>query len=315
MDQIYELLAITLGAILANNFIFSQFLGICPFLGVSKKVDTAVGMGIAVTFVMGLASAVCYAVNEFVLVRFGLEYMQTVTFILVIASLVQFVEMFLQKSMPSLYTALGIYLPLITTNCAVLGVVLLNVQNNYNFIESVVYGVTGGLGFLLAIVLFASIRERLVFADYPKAFEGFPIALVTAGLRVEPAWLLEAENNVLRRGQDIDELEMLVDHADAEIKRVLRRADDDLLVVDEELPLIRKIYAGEHIHERGLAAAVFAEQGEDLAAIDVQPDLVVCDDRTEGLRNVAHSHCGMLAVQRRQLLAVRCKEIILYSVV
>ena len=141
MDQIYELLAITLGAILANNFIFSQFLGICPFLGVSKKVDTAVGMGIAVTFVMGLASAVCYAVNEFVLVRFGLEYMQ-----------------------------------------AVLGVVLLNVQNNYNFISSVVYGITGGLGFLLAIVLFASIRERLVFADYPKAFEGFPIALVTAGL-------------------------------------------------------------------------------------------------------------------------------------
>ena len=152
------------------------------FLGVSKKVDTAVGMGIAVTFVMGLASAVCYAVNEFVLVRFGLEYMQTVTFILVIASLVQFVEMFLQKSMPSLYTALGVYLPLITTNCAVLGVVLLNVQNNYNFISSVVYGITGGLGFLLAIVLFASIRERLVFADYPKAFEGFPIALVTAGL-------------------------------------------------------------------------------------------------------------------------------------
>ena len=182
MDQIYELLAITLGAILANNFIFSQFLGICPFLGVSKKVDTAVGMGIAVTFVMGLASAVCYAVNEFVLVRFGLEYMQTVTFILVIASLVQFVEMFLQKSMPSLYTALGVYLPLITTNCAVLGVVLLNVQNNYNFISSVVYGITGGLGFLLAIVLFASIRERLVFADYPKAFEGFPIARVTAGL-------------------------------------------------------------------------------------------------------------------------------------
>ena len=180
MDQIYELLAITLGAILANNFIFSQFLGICPFLGVSKKVDTAVGMGIAVTFVMGLASAVCYAVNEFVLVRFELEYMQTVTFILVIASLVQFVEMFLQKSMPSLYTALVVYLPLITTNCAVLGVVLLNVQNNYNFISSVVYGITGGLGFLLAIVLFASIRE--VFADYPKAFEGFPIALVTAGL-------------------------------------------------------------------------------------------------------------------------------------
>ena len=182
MDQIYELLAITLGAILANNFIFSQFLGICPFLGVSKKVDTAVGMGIAVTFVMGLASAITWLVNTFILIPFDLGYMQTVAFILVIAALVQFIEMFLQKSMPSLYTALGVYLPLITTNCAVLGVALLNMQNNYNFIESVVYGITGGLGFLLAIVLFASIRERLVFADYPKSFEGFPIALVTAGL-------------------------------------------------------------------------------------------------------------------------------------
>ena len=182
MDQIFELLAITLGAVLANNFIFSQFLGICPFLGVSKKVDTAIGMGIAVTFVMGLASAVCFAVNNFVLVPLGLGYMQTVAFILVIASLVQFIEMFLQKSMPSLYTALGVYLPLITTNCAVLGVALLNIQSNYNFIESVVYGITGGIGFLVAIVLFASIRERLVFADYPKSFEGFPIALATAGL-------------------------------------------------------------------------------------------------------------------------------------
>ena len=181
MDQIYQLLAITLGAILANNFIFSQFLGICPFLGVSKKVDTAVGMGVAVTFVMGLASAITWLVN-LLLVNLGLEYMQTVAFILVIASLVQFIEMFLQKAMPTLYTALGVYLPLITTNCAVLGVALLNIQNNYNFIESVVYGITGGLGFLLAIVLFASIRERLVFAEYPKAFEGFPIALVTAGL-------------------------------------------------------------------------------------------------------------------------------------
>ena len=182
MDQIYELLAITLGAILANNFIFSQFLGICPFLGVSKKVDTAVGMGIAVTFVMGLASAITWLVNTFILIPFDLGYMQTVAFILVIAALVQFIEMFLQKSMPSLYTALGVYLPLITTNCAVLGVALLNIQNSYNFIESVVYGITGGLGFLLAIVLFASIRERLVFADYPKNWEGFPIALVTAGL-------------------------------------------------------------------------------------------------------------------------------------
>ena len=182
MDQIFELLAITLGAVLANNFIFSQFLGICPFLGVSKKIDTAIGMGVAVTFVMGLASAVCFAVNNFVLVPFDLEYLQTVAFILVIASLVQFIEMFLQKAMPTLYTALGVYLPLITTNCAVLGVVLLNIQSNYNFIESVVYGITGGIGFLVAIVLFASIRERLVFAEYPKSFEGFPIALVTAGL-------------------------------------------------------------------------------------------------------------------------------------
>ena len=181
MEQITNLLAITLGAILANNFIFSQFLGICPFLGVSKKVDTAVGMGIAVTFVMGLASAITWLVN-LLLVKLGLAYMQTVAFILVIAALVQFIEMFLQKAMPSLYTALGVYLPLITTNCAVLGVALLNIQNNYNFISSVVYGITGGLGFLLAIVLFASIRERLVFADYPKSFEGFPIALVTAGL-------------------------------------------------------------------------------------------------------------------------------------
>ena len=182
MEQITNLLAITLGAVLANNFIFSQFLGICPFLGVSKKIDTAIGMGVAVTYVMGLASAVCFAVNNFVLVPFDLEYMQTVAFILVIASLVQFIEMFLQKSMPTLYTALGVYLPLITTICAVLGVVLLNIQSNYNFIESVVYGITGGIGFLVAIVLFASFRERLVFAEYPKSFEGFPIALVTAGL-------------------------------------------------------------------------------------------------------------------------------------
>ena len=182
MDQISRLLAITLAAILANNFIFSQFLGICPFLGVSKKVDTAVGMGFAVTFVMGLASAITWAVYNFILVPLDLKYMQTVAFILVIAALVQFVEMFLKKSMPSLYTALGVYLPLITTNCAVLGVVLLNVQNNHNFIQSVVYGITGGAGFLLAIVLFASIRERLEFSEPPRAFKGFPIALVTAGL-------------------------------------------------------------------------------------------------------------------------------------
>ena len=179
--DITSLLSISLGAILVNNFILVQFLGICPFMGVSKKMDTAVGMGFAVIFVMGLASALCYPVNQ-LLVRLDLEYMQTVAFILVIAALVQFVEMFLKKSIPTLYEALGVYLPLITTNCAVLGVVLLNVQENYNFIESVVYGITGGVDFLLAIVLFASIRERLEFADPPKAFRGFPIALITAGL-------------------------------------------------------------------------------------------------------------------------------------
>ena len=177
-----KLLEITLSAILINNFIFSQFLGICPFMGVSKKVDTAAGMGMAVIFVMGLAAAMSWLINEFLLIPLGLEYLQTLAYILVIASLVQFVEMFLKKGMPSLYSALGIYLPLITTNCAVLGAVLINTQNNYNLIESIVYGVTGGIGFLIAIVLFASIREKLRFAEYPKSFEGFPIALVTAGL-------------------------------------------------------------------------------------------------------------------------------------
>ena len=176
-----SLLAISLGAILANNFIFAQFLGICPFLGVSKKIDTAVGMGGAVTFVMALASAFCFFVNK-LLVSLDLAFMQTVAFILVIASLVQFVEMFLKKFIPTLYTALGVYLPLITTNCAVLGVALLNVQNDYNLIESVVYGITGGLGFLVAIFLFAAVREQTEFSEAPKAFEGFPIALVTAGL-------------------------------------------------------------------------------------------------------------------------------------
>ena len=177
-----KLLEITLSAILINNFIFSQFLGICPFMGVSKKMDTAAGMGMAVIFVMGLAAAMSWVINEFLLIPLGLEYLQTLAYILVIASLVQFVEMFLKKGMPSLYSALGIYLPLITTNCAVLGAVLINTQNNYNFIESVVYGVTGGIGFLIAIVLFASIREKLRFTEYPKSFEGFPIALVTAAL-------------------------------------------------------------------------------------------------------------------------------------
>ena len=177
-----SIFSISLGAILVQNFIFSQFLGLCPFMGVSTQMDTAVGLGIAVTFVMGVASAVCYGV-DLLLVHFDLAYMQTVAYILVIASLVQFIEMFMKKTMRSLYEALGIYLPLITTNCAVLGVALLNTQNGYNFIESVVYGVTGGLGFMLAIVLFASVRERLdATAECPKAFEGFPIALMSAGL-------------------------------------------------------------------------------------------------------------------------------------
>ena len=176
-----QLFSIALGAILVNNFIFAQFLGICPFMGVSKKIDTSLGMGMAVIFVMGVASAVCWPINA-LQVHFNLDFMQTVTFILVIASLVQFVEMFLQKAMPALYEALGVYLPLITTNCAVLGVVLQNTQNTYDFITSVVYGVTGGVGFLLAIVLFASVGERLEFSECPKSFEGVPIALVTAGL-------------------------------------------------------------------------------------------------------------------------------------
>ena len=182
MSLVTSLLSISVGAILVENFIFSQFLGICPFMGVSKRADTALGMGLAVTFVMGLASAATWAVNAFLLVPLKLEYMQTLVFILVIAALVQLVEMFLQKSVPGLYQALGIYLPLITTNCAVLGVALLNIQKSYNFIESLFYGVTGGVGFTVAILLFASVRERLEDCDCPKAFKGFPIALIAAGL-------------------------------------------------------------------------------------------------------------------------------------
>ena len=182
MNLFTSLMSISLGAILVNNFILAQFLGICPFMGVSQKTGTAMGMGLAVTFVMGIASAVTWAVNTYILIPLDLGYMQTVAFILVIAALVQFVEMFLQKAVPTLYQALGIYLPLITTNCAVLGVALLNIQKSYNFIESVVYGITGGIGFLVAIVLFASIREHTEDADCPKSFRGFPIALISAGL-------------------------------------------------------------------------------------------------------------------------------------
>ena len=183
MSVFISLFTIALNAILAENFILVKFMGICPFMGVSKKVDTALGMGVAVIFVMGVASAVCWPINNYILIPNKLVFMQTVTYILVIASLVQFVEMFLQKAVPTLYQALGVYLPLLTTNCAVLGVVLQNTQNSYDFITSVVYGITGGIGFLIAIVLFASVRERLdVTMECPKAFEGFPIALITAGL-------------------------------------------------------------------------------------------------------------------------------------
>ena len=176
-----EILGIILAALLSQNFILVKFYGICPFMGVSKKIDTALGMGMAVTFVMALASAACYAIN-LLLVAFRLEYMQTVAFILVIAALVQVVEMFLKKFVPALYKALGVFLPLITTNCAVLGVVLVNVQAGYNFLTSVINGAAGGLGFTLAIVLFASIRERVDKAETPESFKGFPITLIAAGL-------------------------------------------------------------------------------------------------------------------------------------
>ena len=177
-----EILGIIIAALLSENFILVKFYGICPFMGVSKKIDTALGMGMAVTFVMALASAACWLVNEYLLLPLNLSFMQTVAFILVIASIVQVVEMFLKKAVPALYKALGVFLPLITTNCAVLGVVLVNVQEGYNFLTSVVNGAAGGLGFTLAIVIFASIRERVDKAEPPESFKGFPIALIAAGL-------------------------------------------------------------------------------------------------------------------------------------
>ena len=179
---VQSLLGILISAILTENFILVKFYGICPFMGVSKKIDTALGMGMAVTFVMALASAACWAVDYFVLQPLGLGYMQTVAFILVIASIVQVVEMFLKKSVPALYEALGIFLPLITTNCAVLGVALVNVQEGYDFLQSVINGACGGLGFTLSIVLFASLRERVDKADCPECFKGYPITLIGAGL-------------------------------------------------------------------------------------------------------------------------------------
>lgn len=177
-----KLLVILLSVVLVNNFVLSRFLGICPFLGVSKKLETAVGMSIAVTFVMGLASVMSWLVQTYLLVPLGIGYMQTIAFILVIAGLVQFVEMVIKKTSPTLYQALGVYLPLITTNCAVLGVAIINIQSNFNLIETLVNGVGGGLSFTLAIVLFAGVRERLETAPIPKALEGFPIAMLAASL-------------------------------------------------------------------------------------------------------------------------------------
>ena len=176
-----QILGIIIAALLSQNFILVKFYGICPFMGVSKKIDTALGMGVAVTVVMALASFACYFVYQ-LLVSLNLVYMQTVAFILVIASIVQVVEMFLKKAVPALYKALGVFLPLITTNCAVLGVVLVNVAEGYNLLISVINGVAGGLGFTLAIVLFASVRERVDKAEPPECFKGYPIALITAGL-------------------------------------------------------------------------------------------------------------------------------------
>lgn len=179
--MIQSILITFLSAVFINNFIVVKFLGICPFLGVSKKVNTAAGMGLAVTFVMGVSSAATWAIQQ-LLVLLGLEYLQTIAFILVIAALVQLVEMILQKTSQQLYKALGVYLPLITTNCAVLGVCLLNMQESYNLLFSVLNGIFAGLGFMLLIVLFAGIRERLETANVPKCLQGFPISLISASL-------------------------------------------------------------------------------------------------------------------------------------
>ena len=182
MDSVKELLVILIGSSLVSNVVLSQFLGLCPFLGVSKKLKTAAGMGTAVIFVITLASAVAGVIYKFVLQRFGLEYLQTIVFILVIAALVQFVEMFLRKCMRSLYEALGVYLPLITTNCAVLGVALTNVQKEYGILAGIVNGFATAAGFTIAIVILAGLREKLEYNDIPEAFRGMPTVLLTAGL-------------------------------------------------------------------------------------------------------------------------------------
>ena len=182
MTMTKELVSILLTAILTQNFVLAKFLGICPFLGVSKKLNTAMGMSAAVIFVMALSTAVTYPINKYLLVKFDLEYLQTIVFILVIAALVQLVEIILKKYMPALYNALGIYLPLITTNCAVLGVVILNVDNGYNFAQSMFNSVGGGVGFMVAMVMFAGVRERLDSCEVPKFMQGLPITLVAASL-------------------------------------------------------------------------------------------------------------------------------------
>ena len=180
MEMFKSLIVILLSSVLVNNYVLARFLGICPFLGVSKKVDTAIGMGFAVTFVMGLASAICWVINEFILMPLELGYLQTLAYILVIAALVQFVEMFLKKFIPTLYTALGVYLPLITTNCAVLGVAINNINDSFTFIESMVSALGVGLGFLLAMVLFSGLRTRIHDDNVPAPFRGLPVTLIAA---------------------------------------------------------------------------------------------------------------------------------------
>lgn len=177
-----ELIGIIIVAIFVNNVVFSQFLGICPFLGVSKKVDTAIGMGLAVMFVLTIATIVTFIAQKAVLEQFGLEYLQTITFILVIAALVQLVEIILKKISPSLYQALGVFLPLITTNCVILGVAILVIQKEYNLLESVIYAVATAIGYAMALIIFSSIREQLALTKVPKTMQGIPIALITAGV-------------------------------------------------------------------------------------------------------------------------------------
>lgn len=180
--MVASIVTILISTILVHNYVFAQFLGICPFLGVSSKTETAVGMGVAVTFVVVIASIVTWLIQRFILDPFGLGYLQTIVFILVIASLVQFVEMVIKKSSPALYTAMGVYLPLITTNCVVLGVTVLNIQNKYDIIETIFSGLGASLGFFLALLLMASLRERFAIGNIPKKLQGVPIALISAGL-------------------------------------------------------------------------------------------------------------------------------------